>query len=621
MHMNPINGLETGSVGKVPPGSGEPPKKSRNSSNFADFVPVHSARGNAEPDARPGKGESAVPDAEAGQEAPEERGNTASGKVNPKASAGDSAQADSGPGIEDTGDYLAGFAAEPGMSGAETAVAESQAGQKWQLRPGPVPENTMILAPENGLPRISELPAGSGQPRADAVGLQPRPVQPDLPVARGMAAGGQLQAADTIPGNGPGAGLTAQTQAPQVAPAGENGKQTGAPAGQGGKGNPAVQTLSAFTSAPSQTPISAAVGATETALPQPDGSPAARGTVQALSANQAAATETGRQTAAQNLAGTGRSGAPAAPVAESPTAQSQLHWDRVGETAVSAAREVRSPAEASAVASRPENPAGQAPVAQTAILQPGGAARTGQISVAAKNTATEQVETADAGRLVSGEFKVSEYRVTAPVPTAPQPIPSAGHMLQPLLAGGGAGSKTEAQLLSDTGDMLSGPLGLLGEMPGLTQLLAEASIGSHAAHRPETPRLIAAQIAEAFAAKGEQKVEVSLNPQELGHVKMRVVTSETGITMIIHTERPETGDLMRRHIHELAEEFRRMGYEDISFEFSGGQAGGDQSGQMAKGGSGPLGGAADAHSAEPADAGEAAAQNLRLGTAGVDIRV
>lgn len=57
--------------------------------------------------------------------------------------------------------------------------------------------------------------------------------------------------------------------------------------------------------------------------------------------------------------------------------------------------------------------------------------------------------------------------------------------------------------------------------------------------------MVAAQLAEAFAAKGEQKVEVSLNPQELGHVKMRVVASETGITMIIQTERPETGDLMR----------------------------------------------------------------------------
>ncbi len=172
-----------------------------------------------------------------------------------------------------------------------------------------------------------------------------------------------------------------------------------------------------------------------------------------------------------------------------------------------------------------------------------------------------------------------------------------------------------------TDEALAGTLGLSSEVPGLTQLLTEASIGTNGAHRPEAPRMIAAQMAEAFAAKGEQKVEVSLNPQELGHVKMRVVSTETGITMIIQTERPETGDLMRRHIHELAEEFRRMGYEDISFEFSGGQAGGGHHGEDAEGGSGLPSGTTETGGPDAMDAGEAAIKNLRLGAAGVDMRV
>ncbi|MEY8803088.1 flagellar hook-length control protein FliK [Leisingera sp. XS_AS12] len=185
---------------------------------------------------------------------------------------------------------------------------------------------------------------------------------------------------------------------------------------------------------------------------------------------------------------------------------------------------------------------------------------------------------------------------------------------QAMLAGG--------VMEREAGDLLDASLERFNEMPGLSQMLTEAVIGTGAGHRPETPRMIAAQIAEAFAAKGEQKVEISLNPQELGRVKMRVATSETGITMIIHTERPETGDLMRRHINELAEEFRRMGYEDISFEFSGGEAEGGQS----RNGSDHAAADGSSGSGESLRDGEAPAseiitQNLQLGAAGLDMRV
>jgi len=44
---------------------------------------------------------------------------------------------------------------------------------------------------------------------------------------------------------------------------------------------------------------------------------------------------------------------------------------------------------------------------------------------------------------------------------------------------------------------------------------------------------------------------------------------DTGISVLITAERPETLDLMRRHIDQLAEEFRSLGYEDIGFEFTG----------------------------------------------------
>lgn len=199
-----------------------------------------------------------------------------------------------------------------------------------------------------------------------------------------------------------------------------------------------------------------------------------------------------------------------------------------------------------------------------------------------------------------------DVRVTGSMPQQPAPVTSISQLS--LMAGANASAGFETGSFSSALDMTH-------EMPGLSQLLTEATIGTSATHRAELPRMVATQMAEAFAAKGEQKVEVSLNPQELGRVSMRVVTSETGITMVIQTERPETGDLMRRHIHELAEEFREMGYEDISFEFSGGQADDGQSGDQ------PGGGTANADALHMAELAEPVTQNLQLGAAGVDMRV
>ena len=109
------------------------------------------------------------------------------------------------------------------------------------------------------------------------------------------------------------------------------------------------------------------------------------------------------------------------------------------------------------------------------------------------------------------------------------------------------------------------------DMIALPQMLTEASVraGSNTVHRDGTPRLVAVQLAEA-AMQGKPKVDVILNPQELGNVTMRLSTTENGIAMLIRAERPETEELMRRHIHELEKEFKEMGFENIEFSFAGG---------------------------------------------------
>ncbi|MEP2717361.1 flagellar hook-length control protein FliK [Pseudophaeobacter sp.] len=158
--------------------------------------------------------------------------------------------------------------------------------------------------------------------------------------------------------------------------------------------------------------------------------------------------------------------------------------------------------------------------------------------------------------------------------------------------------------------------------PGLSQLLAEAVVQPGTVHRPETPRMVAAQLAQAIVTKGDRNVDVALNPEELGRVKMRVSTSEAGITVIIQTERAETGDLMRRHINELADEFRKMGFENVSFEFNGGGASSGFANEQ--GSDQPGSGRASSEETDElaaATVAETQAKHLRLGNAGVDMRV
>ncbi|MBW4706965.1 flagellar hook-length control protein FliK [Roseobacter sp. YSTF-M11] len=96
--------------------------------------------------------------------------------------------------------------------------------------------------------------------------------------------------------------------------------------------------------------------------------------------------------------------------------------------------------------------------------------------------------------------------------------------------------------------------------------------------RPETPSMIGRQMAEALQRLPDRPVELSLNPEELGRVRLSISVAEGGITVSVLAERPETLDLMRRHIDQLAREFQALGYENIGFAFNEGQTGSGKEG-------------------------------------------
>ncbi|WP_420004698.1 flagellar hook-length control protein FliK [Arenibacterium sp. LLYu02] len=156
----------------------------------------------------------------------------------------------------------------------------------------------------------------------------------------------------------------------------------------------------------------------------------------------------------------------------------------------------------------------------------------------------------------------------------------------------------------------------------LPQLIAEASVRSGAAtYRAETPRHVAQQLAEAVATAGRRHVDVSLNPVELGRVSMRLATHDTGVTVVIQVERPETEELMRRHIQDLAREFKEMGFTDISFQFgSDARADTSENGTSQGQGQGTLStGDGEALAAEETNL--PIAQQLNIAASGLDMRV
>ena len=117
----------------------------------------------------------------------------------------------------------------------------------------------------------------------------------------------------------------------------------------------------------------------------------------------------------------------------------------------------------------------------------------------------------------------------------------------------------------------------------LTDMRASGAppVHTHSVTAPSAPTqlhaTVARQIAEAAVqTSADRQIDLTLNPAELGRVRMSLSTSDAGASVTIHADRPETLDLMRRNIGELESEFADMGYGDVDFAFSGGDGAQDQ---------------------------------------------
>lgn len=79
------------------------------------------------------------------------------------------------------------------------------------------------------------------------------------------------------------------------------------------------------------------------------------------------------------------------------------------------------------------------------------------------------------------------------------------------------------------------------------------------------------RLAETAAQFLDRPLELTLSPEELGRVRMSFATQDGALTMLLQADRQETLELLRRNIDQLAQDFRDLGFQDLTFHFGQGQ--------------------------------------------------
>ncbi len=168
-----------------------------------------------------------------------------------------------------------------------------------------------------------------------------------------------------------------------------------------------------------------------------------------------------------------------------------------------------------------------------------------------------------------------------------------------------------------------------GPVPAEPRVTFRASAALQAPWQPlfrndAVPRAVE-QVAQAAAALGERPVELTLSPESLGRVRLALQALDGGMAVSVTAERPETLDFLRRHIDLLATQLRELGYDRLSFAFSGE---GQSPGNGSAGGNDPpparTGDAGSGTSDRPGETPETSPTPLRLALdsgRGIDIRL
>ncbi len=122
-----------------------------------------------------------------------------------------------------------------------------------------------------------------------------------------------------------------------------------------------------------------------------------------------------------------------------------------------------------------------------------------------------------------------------------------------------------------------------GEEPGLAAVLSGPDPTARVTPVRAVPdgpaQVIVRQVAQAVQAGGGSVIDIALDPVELGRVQMRLSPEEDGLRVLVTAERPETGELLRRHASLLERALRDLGHVAVTVDIGGQAATGDGAGQ------------------------------------------
>lgn len=107
-----------------------------------------------------------------------------------------------------------------------------------------------------------------------------------------------------------------------------------------------------------------------------------------------------------------------------------------------------------------------------------------------------------------------------------------------------------------------------GTDPGRDALTLSGTVRQEASGPRALVHDLARQLAGSLTQGQDRPVELVLSPEELGRVRLTIVSDDRGLTMTLMAERPETLDLMRRNIDLLAQDFRSLGFGTLNFAFT-----------------------------------------------------
>lgn len=173
------------------------------------------------------------------------------------------------------------------------------------------------------------------------------------------------------------------------------------------------------------------------------------------------------------------------------------------------------------------------------------------------------------GRAPDGTSPVRAGREDAAVPLAAQtraasPAVAGRGEAQPAESAGLVPTTTDAEpaeMAVDPGD----PLAATADAAPLSRGAERAAAGHPATGA--LPAGLGHRLAEAVSQFPDRPVEITLSPEELGRVRLTLATHDGALTMMVQADRPETLDLLRRNIDSLAQDFRDLGYQDLTFSF------------------------------------------------------